>query len=72
VTSASEISIESLAGSKLFGSADSSRFEFGEMLAIKKFTWSNAVTLALRDVSEWSLDRRITDDHARQGSFLYI
>jgi hypothetical protein len=72
VTSAGEISIESSAGRKLFRSAGSSRFEFGEMLVIKKFTRFNVVTLALRDVSERSLDRRTTDDHARQGSFLYI
>jgi hypothetical protein len=65
-----QISTESLRVIKLFGSADSSGFEFGEMLAIKQFTLFNDGTPALREVSEPYLDRRMTDNSTHQGSFL--
>jgi hypothetical protein len=71
-TSARQISIESSTGSKPFGSADSSGFEFGEMVAIKKFISFNVVTPTLPEVSGQHLDRRITDDSTRPGSFLCI
>jgi hypothetical protein len=67
-----QISTESSAEIKLFGSADSSAFGFGEMLAIKKFTLFNVVAPALREVSERYFDRTITDSSTRQGSFPYI
>jgi hypothetical protein len=50
----------------------SSGFEFGEMIAIKKFILFNVVTRARREMSGRYLDRRITDDSLRQGAFLYI
>jgi hypothetical protein len=71
-TSTSQVSIESSTESRLFGSADSFRFEFGEMLAIKKLSLFNVATQTLQEVSERYLDRRITDVSTRQGSFLYV
>jgi hypothetical protein len=42
---------------KPFGNADSSGFEYGEMLAIKKFILFNVVTAARREMSERYLER---------------
>jgi hypothetical protein len=51
--------------------AHSSACEFGDLLVMKKVNLCNVITPALREVSGRNLDRRITDDSARQGSFLY-
>jgi hypothetical protein len=71
-TSASQISIECSNPIKLFGSADSSGFDYGEMLTSKKFILFNVVTPARREMSRRYLDRRMTDGSLRQGLFQYI
>jgi hypothetical protein len=71
-TSASQISIEWSNPIKLFATADSSGFEPGEMIAIKKFTLFNSVTTARRVMLGRYLYWRITDNSLRQRSFLYI